>query len=62
MSEALAALMLLAVILAVGAFFLLTAYGIVLLIFRHAFGVELPDLFALGETGAHPGAEAGRER
>jgi hypothetical protein len=37
--------MLLAVTLAVGAFSLLVAYGFVLLIFRHAFGVELPNPF-----------------
>jgi hypothetical protein len=45
LSETLAALILLAAPLAVGTLFLLAAYGVVLLIFRHAFGVELPDPF-----------------
>ena len=31
--------------LAIGGFFLLVAYGVVLLIFRNAFGVELPNPF-----------------
>jgi hypothetical protein len=43
LSETLAGLVLLAVTLGVGTLFLLAAFGVVVLIFRHAFGVEFPD-------------------
>jgi hypothetical protein len=45
LSEILAALILLAVILTVGTFFLSTTYGVVLLLFRLGFGVEVLDPF-----------------